>query len=64
MKTILNLCTLLLLSTCSAKRDIFYFRYGTSNIPADIRIEKGAGDDAWVAQSDLLVISSGNEEWA
>lgn len=39
------------------------FRYGVKNIPHFEKVEKG-GEDAWVAQSDLLVVADGVGGWA
>ena len=39
-----------------------YFRYGSSNIPHADKRYKG-GEDAWIAQEDLLVVADGVGGW-
>ena len=46
-----------------AERPGLEFRYGVKNIPHFEKVEKG-GEDAWVAQSDLLVVADGVGGWA
>jgi hypothetical protein len=42
----------------------FYFRYGVKNLPEDEKHEKNhAGEDAWLAQSDLLMVADGVGGW-
>ena len=40
-----------------------YFRFGAKNIPHPDKLHKG-GEDAWVAQSDLIVVADGVGGWA
>ena len=54
---------LLLVSAVSASSADKYFRYGATNIPHDDKIDKG-GEDAWLAQSDLLIVADGVGGWA
>lgn len=39
-----------------------YFRYSSSNIPHFQKVEKG-GEDAWLAQEDLIVVADGVGGW-
>jgi hypothetical protein len=39
-----------------------FFRYGSSNIPHFQKRHKG-GEDAWLAQEDLMVIADGVGGW-
>ena len=39
-----------------------YFRFGSSNIPHYQKRLKG-GEDAWIAQEDLLVVADGVGGW-
>lgn len=39
-----------------------FFRYGSSNIPHYQKQHKG-GEDAWIAQEDLLVVADGVGGW-
>lgn len=41
----------------------FKFIYGASNIPHDDKVYKG-GEDAWLAQNNLLVVADGVGSWA
>ena len=43
--------------------DKYTFEYAVENIPRGDKIESG-GDDAWVTQSDLLVVADGVGGWA
>jgi protein phosphatase PTC7 len=40
-----------------------YFRYAAANIPHPSKRDKG-GEDAWLAQEDLLVVADGVGGWA
>ena len=42
----------------------YYFRYGVKNISHDDKLEdKHPGEDAWLAQSDLLMVADGVGGW-
>lgn len=48
--------------TAAQNTNDMYFRFGSSNIPHFQKRYKG-GEDAWLAQEDLLVVADGVGGW-
>lgn len=53
---------LLLATTAFANQNDLFFRYGSSNIPHRKKRVKG-GEDAWVAQDDMISVADGVGGW-